>query len=46
MAEALDFAARGLVTCSVQTYPLEAVNEVYERLKSGSVVGRIVIKMV
>jgi propanol-preferring alcohol dehydrogenase len=46
MTEALDFAARGLVTCSVQTYPLEAVNEVYERLKSGRVVGRLVIKVV
>lgn len=42
MKEALDFAARGLVKCDVQTQPLERVNEVFDRMTRGEINGRVV----
>lgn len=44
MVEALDFAERGLVTCSVQLDTLENVNEVFSKLRKGELLGRVVIK--
>ncbi len=44
-AEALDFAARGLVKCSVETAKLADVNSVMTKLRSNKVSGRIVLKM-
>jgi propanol-preferring alcohol dehydrogenase len=44
MAEALDFAERGLVKCTVQTKRLNEINDVFSKLKKNAVEGRIVIK--
>lgn len=41
--EALDFAARGEVKCTVQTRKLEDVNDIFEKLKNGQIEGRTVI---
>ena len=35
-AEALDFVARGLVKSIVEIYPMSALNEVYERMRKGT----------
>lgn len=43
--EALDFAARGLVTCSISLDSIENLNQIYQKIKSKSVEGRIVLKM-
>lgn len=45
MAEALRFAARGKVRATFETQPLEAVNDVLERLAAGEVNGRVVLQM-
>lgn len=45
MAEALGFAERGQVTCSVELAKLEDVNEVYARMKKNQINGRVVIQM-
>jgi len=45
MAEALDFAERGLVTCSVQLDRLENVNEIFTKMRKGQILGRVVIQM-
>jgi len=45
MTEALDFAERGLVTCSVQLDRLENVNDVFAKMKNGQILGRVVIQM-
>lgn len=43
LQEALTFAAEGKVKATIETAPLESVNEVFERLKNGKVQGRIVL---
>ncbi len=43
-AEALDFAARGLVKCNVETAELKDINKVITRLRANKVEGRIVLK--
>jgi D-arabinose 1-dehydrogenase-like Zn-dependent alcohol dehydrogenase len=43
LEEALDFAARGCVKSCIETQPLEAVGQVFERLKGGDVQGRVVL---
>eukprot|EP01031_Cornospumella_fuschlensis_P030939 gene30939-37395_t len=45
LREALDFAARGLVKCTVATSPLSGINDVFARLRKGQIEGRVVIKM-
>ena len=45
MEEALDFAERGLVTCSVQLDTLSNVNQVFQKMKAGQLLGRVVIQM-
>jgi len=45
MQEALQFAADGKVKAIVETQPLEEINSVFDRLRSGTVQGRVVIKM-
>ena len=45
MQEALQFAAEGKVRASVETQPLAAVNEVFERLRRGDVRGRVVLQL-
>ncbi len=43
MEEALAFAAEGKVTATVETHPLDSINEILERLKTGRVNGRVVL---
>jgi alcohol dehydrogenase, propanol-preferring len=43
MAEALDFAARGLVKADVELQPLSAINDVFTRLEHGDVAARVVL---
>lgn len=45
LREALDFAARGLVKCEVETANLSSINDVFDRLRKGQVQGRVVIEM-
>lgn len=43
LKEALQFAAEGKVVSAVETAPLEAVNEVFARLRRGGIRGRVVL---
>jgi propanol-preferring alcohol dehydrogenase len=43
-AEALDLAANANIKCHFSVEPLENLPSVYERMKAGQVVGRIVLK--
>ena len=45
MKEALAFAAEGKVKASIETTTLDDVNNVLERLRTGKVTGRVVLKM-
>jgi len=43
LEEALSFAAEGKVKAIIETQPLESVNDVFQRLKTGKVNGRVVL---
>lgn len=43
--EAVAFAARGLVTARIEKQPLEAVNEIFDRMRKGQIVGRVVLEI-
>jgi len=43
LEEALAFAAEGKVKATIETQPLEAINDVFHRLKTGRVNGRVVL---
>jgi alcohol dehydrogenase, propanol-preferring len=43
LEEALAFAGEGKVQATIETLPLESINEVFTRLKSGKVNGRVVL---
>ncbi|HEX6740276.1 MAG TPA: zinc-dependent alcohol dehydrogenase [Sphingomicrobium sp.] len=45
LAEALAFAAAGKVKAEVSVEPLEAVNDVLERMEQGAINGRIVLRL-
>jgi propanol-preferring alcohol dehydrogenase len=45
LAEALAFAAEGKVKAEVTVEPLEAVNDVFERMERGAISGRIVLRL-
>ena len=45
MKEALAFAAEGKVTASIETAPLDDVNNVLARLRTGKVTGRVVLEI-
>jgi propanol-preferring alcohol dehydrogenase len=45
LQEALDFAARGCVSAAIETQPLEAINDVFARLKQGEINGRVVLQV-
>ena len=45
LQEALQFAAEGKVLATVEPQPLEAVNEVFGRLRRGAVQGRVVLQL-
>jgi propanol-preferring alcohol dehydrogenase len=43
LGEVIELASRGLLTGQVETLPLEAINEAFERLARGDVAGRAVL---
>jgi len=43
LEEALAFAAEGKVKATIETLPLESVNDVFNRLRTGKVNGRVVL---
>ena len=43
LQECLQFAAEGKIKSSIETQPLDAINDVFDRLKRGEVNGRVVI---
>jgi propanol-preferring alcohol dehydrogenase len=43
LEEALAFAAEGKVTATIETQPLSSINDVFARLKTGKVNGRVVL---
>lgn len=43
--EALAFGAKGLVKCSVELGELENISAIFNRLREGSILGRVVIKL-
>jgi alcohol dehydrogenase, propanol-preferring len=43
LEEALTFAAEGKVKATIETLPLESVNDVFDRLRTGKVNGRVVL---
>lgn len=43
LEEALAFAAEGKVKATIETVPLESVNDVFDRLRTGKVNGRVVL---
>jgi alcohol dehydrogenase, propanol-preferring len=45
LEEALSFAAEGKVKAIIETQPLESINDVFQRLKTGKVNGRVVLTM-
>jgi propanol-preferring alcohol dehydrogenase len=45
LTEALAFAARGKVRATFETHPLDAINDVFVRLETGDVNGRVVLQV-
>ena len=45
LEEALAFAADGKVKATIERKPMESINEVFHRLRSGAVNGRVVLEM-
>jgi propanol-preferring alcohol dehydrogenase len=43
LEEALAFAAQGRVKATIETLPLDSINDVFDRLKNGRVNGRVVL---
>ncbi len=43
LEEALAFAAEGKVKATIETLPLESINDVFNRLRTGKVNGRVVL---
>src|ERR1700676_1312450 len=45
LEESLAFAADGKVRATIETLPLESINDVFSRLKKGQVNGRVVLRL-
>jgi propanol-preferring alcohol dehydrogenase len=45
LQESLEFAAEGKAKSTTETQPLEAINDVFDRLKHGQVNGRVVLNI-
>jgi propanol-preferring alcohol dehydrogenase len=43
LEEALAFAAEGKVRATIETLALESINDVFKRLRTGQVNGRVVL---
>lgn len=46
LEEALSFAAEGKVKATIETLPLESINEVFSLLKAGKINGRVVLDLI
>ena len=45
LQEALTFAAEGKVKATIETRPLDSINDIFSRLKAGKVNGRVVLEI-
>ena len=45
LEESLAFAADGKVRATIETLPLESINDVFSRLKKGQINGRVVLSL-
>jgi len=45
LQEALTFAAEGKVKATIETRPLDSINDIFSRLKTGKVNGRVVLEI-
>lgn len=45
LEEAIAFAAEGKVVPNVEEQPLEAINQVFARMKAGTIDGRIALRL-
>jgi alcohol dehydrogenase, propanol-preferring len=45
LEEALAFAAEGKVKATIETLPLDSINDVFDRMKKGKVNGRVVLQI-
>jgi len=45
LQESLQFAAEGKIKSTIETQPLEAINEIFKRLEEGHINGRVVMSM-
>lgn len=45
LQEAIDFAANGLVKAKIEKQPLEAIGDVFARMKKGQISGRVVLAL-
>jgi len=45
LEEALQFAAEGKVKATIETLPLDSINDIFTRLKKGQVNGRVVLDL-
>lgn len=43
LQEAIDFAANGLVRSKIEKQPLDAINDIFARMKKGQISGRVVL---
>ena len=43
--QTLELAAAGKLICNTETYPLEAINEVFSRMKRNEIAGRAVVTL-
>ena len=43
LREVLDLAAAGKVRCTIETRPLEAINDVFDEMREGRITGRVVV---
>jgi propanol-preferring alcohol dehydrogenase len=43
LEESLRFAAEGKVKATIETLPIESINDVFSRMKKGQINGRIVL---
>ncbi|MBS2029750.1 MAG: alcohol dehydrogenase AdhP [Deltaproteobacteria bacterium] len=45
LQETLDLAARGLVKCNYTVEPLDAANDIFDRMQAGKIDGRVVMQI-
>jgi propanol-preferring alcohol dehydrogenase len=45
LQEAIEFAAQGKVRTNIETQPLDSINDVFDRMETGKINGRVVLTM-